>query len=279
MKPVTKVARQCMSADHFNSFVEKTLGKLVDYLRIQRNADRDHQLTAAFEQLAPSRTVCSGPFKGIRYPELKAFGSTLYPKLLGSYESELHPTISRFASRPYETIHDIGCAEGYYAVGLSKLFPRAKIYAYDLDPAARAFCERMASANNVHNPILPLGFCDPAKLSNSCTNKRDLIVCDCEGFEEHLFTPEFAVGYSNSDLIIEIHDFISPGIGKACAESLQASHKLSYVSAEDTESKVAYFSRNRERFPKWIQKELVSENRPSGMYWLIAESKKTTAHP
>ncbi|MGC4021912.1 MAG: hypothetical protein QM734_08190 [Cyclobacteriaceae bacterium] len=34
-----------------------------------------------------SLEVKNGPFKGMKYPSLSSFGSTLFPKLLGSYET------------------------------------------------------------------------------------------------------------------------------------------------------------------------------------------------
>ena len=53
-------------------------------------------------------------------------GSVLIPKLLGSYEQELQPLLQRLAAQNYSEIVDIGCAEGYYAIGLGGCFPRAK---------------------------------------------------------------------------------------------------------------------------------------------------------
>src|SRR5690349_7602657 len=54
--------------------------------------------------------VQSGPFEGMRYVP-KAVGSTLVPKLLGCYESELHHTLNVILERNYQKIIDIGCAE------------------------------------------------------------------------------------------------------------------------------------------------------------------------
>jgi hypothetical protein len=45
-----------------------------------------------------------------------AVGSALAPKLIGSYEAELHPIFDRIFRKPYKRVIDIGCAEGYYAV-------------------------------------------------------------------------------------------------------------------------------------------------------------------
>lgn len=63
--------------------------------------------------------ILSGPFKGLMYPR-ESVGSAWAPKLLGTYESELSPTIERIVSGGYRSVVDIGAAEGYYAVGLAK---------------------------------------------------------------------------------------------------------------------------------------------------------------
>jgi hypothetical protein len=44
-----------------------------------------------FHELVREMTVRSGPFQGMRYPGAEAAGSALIPKLLGSYQRELHP--------------------------------------------------------------------------------------------------------------------------------------------------------------------------------------------
>lgn len=43
-------------------------------------------------KMASDLVVRTGPFAGLRYPALRAHGSVLVPKLLGTYEAELHPT-------------------------------------------------------------------------------------------------------------------------------------------------------------------------------------------
>ena len=95
--------------------------------------------------------VLNSPFKGMMYPRFDSVGSAICPKLIGSYEKELHPVIEKLKGRTYTEILDIGCAEGYYAVGLGLLFNDARIYAYDLDPKARLLCRQMAEINGLQD--------------------------------------------------------------------------------------------------------------------------------
>src|SRR5437016_2600251 len=62
--------------------------------------------------------VQSGPFAGMLYVN-QAVGSAHVPKLLGSYEAELHEIMRSVLTENYATIVDVGCAEGYYAIGLA----------------------------------------------------------------------------------------------------------------------------------------------------------------
>lgn len=49
------------------------------------------------------------------------------PNLVGSYESELHLQIEQLILERPQVVIDVGCAEGYYAVGLAQRLPDATI--------------------------------------------------------------------------------------------------------------------------------------------------------
>ncbi len=82
------------------------------------------------------------------------------PKLLGSYESELHATLEELLAHEYTAVVDVGCAEGYYAVGLGLRLRNAAIYAFDTNPRARSACAEMAKLNGVDSRIHIGGMCD-----------------------------------------------------------------------------------------------------------------------
>src|SRR6266851_9749367 len=116
-----------------------------------------HQMlkTIAARRLA----VQSGPFEGMRYlPELltskKAIRYALLPKILGCYESQLHDVLRQVSGRNYHKVVNIGCAEGYYAVGLSLLLPDACVFAFDIDQDARFLCQGMARLNAVQDRVV-----------------------------------------------------------------------------------------------------------------------------
>ena len=106
--------------------------------------------------------ILSGPFAGLRYLNETVWGS-IEPKWLGTYERELHSIVDEIVRTGYETVIDVGSAEGYYSVGLGRKLPFAAIYSYDIDPWARAQQRRLARMNGVQN-LRVRKYCNAAEL-------------------------------------------------------------------------------------------------------------------
>ena len=155
-------------------------------------------------------SVAAGPFVGMQYIA-EATGSSLPPKLLGSYEAELHPALEHARQSRYDAVVDVGCAEGYYAVGLARMLPGTPVLAYDTDPHAQYLCRQLAAHNGVSGQVQVLGTCGPSELL-ARTGQRLLVVCDCEGYERDLFGTDVAQAMAASDLIIELHEPNRPGL-------------------------------------------------------------------
>ena len=176
-------------------------------------------------------TVASGPFAGMRYIR-QSNGSPLIPKLLGTYERELHPVLRRTIARPYELVLDVGCAEGYYAVGLARAIPHARVRAYDVDPSALANLTRLAELNGVSDRIETAGWCDAAELARAA-GRRTLLFCDIEGGERELLDPERAPSLKGMDVIVEIHDGPEQReIHDLLAARFAPTHRITFVPHE-----------------------------------------------
>jgi hypothetical protein len=206
--------------------------------------------------------VQSGPFAGMAYVS-EAVCSSLVPKLLGSYEAELHEVLAEILTRDYETVIDVGCAEGYYAVGLALGLPRARVHAFDIDARARKLCTSLAQANKVADRVIVAVECDHEKL-NKLICGSTLIVCDCEGCELQLLDPKFAPAILKSDLLVELHDMIVPNITPTILSRFAATHEITLVDAEE---------RNPNDFPllkdfdQLTQRTAVAEFRDGQMQW------------
>lgn len=146
--------------------------------------------------------VMHGPFKGMRMPFLPADGCDV-PKLLGSYEQELHGLWRGYANKPIHHVINVGCAEGYYAIGLAMLLPTAQVIAIDVDAVARERCARTAEANGVAERITILE--DTKALHALAIHGRALAVVDIEGAEQDLLKPDWLPSDCSWDAVVELH--------------------------------------------------------------------------
>lgn len=252
------------------------LGRIFEYAQIaRRGGERDEMVEHITAELFPDLAVANGPFKGLQYPSAKSFGSPLLPKLLGSYESELQPVLDGMLSTGYTTIVDIGCAEGYYAIGLARRLPRAEVYAFDTDAKARQMCLEMAKLNGVADRIHIGGLCDEQVLRSLPLGDRALILSDCEGYEGSLFSARLAEFLVRHDVIIETHDFIDIELSVKMRDAFAKTHHVrSIKSMDDIERAHTYHCRELERYSTRDKCLILSEWRPAIMEWLVMTSKE-----
>ncbi len=170
------------------------------------------------------QTVLSGPFQGMTYLTAGSEGSTS-ARLLGAYEAALHPIIEKIIKRGYQQIIDVGCAEGYYAVGLAMRMPAARVIARDLNAVARAKCAQLAAANGVSAQIDIGGEIGHGDF-DICTRAKTLVICDIEGAEAHLLDPARAQGLASADILVEVHDCFTAGLSALIAQRFEPTHKV-----------------------------------------------------
>ena len=169
---------------------------------------RAHVLENALVERSGDR-VLSGPFKGMIYPTRTSEGSR-NPRLIGCYEASLAQVIEDIVAGGYDTVIDIGAAEGYYAVGLSLRMPHARIIARDTDQNAHATCAQIAEANGVSARV-EIGGAVGHKDFSEIIRGRTVIICDIEGAEETLLDPVAAPALRDVDLLVEVHEGMKAG--------------------------------------------------------------------
>lgn len=256
--------------------VSSALGKVYGHAHFVRHtqeeeAQREKNIEPYLKALFPTLVVANGPFRGLRYPSAAATeGSALLPKLLGSYESELHPILMQLARNRYTCVMNIGCGEGYYAVGLALQFPESQIYAFDTDPQARRLCAAMANANGVSSRVKIGDSCNAAVLLALPLGQRSLIFCDCEGYERQLFTAQVAEALSHHDLIIESHDFIDIEISSTLRRVFSSTHTVRSIhSIDDIQKAHTYQYPQLDRYSISERRLILAERRPAIMEWLV----------
>ena len=212
--------------------------------------------------------VLAGPFAGMLYVA-EAAGSSLLPKLLGSYEAELHQSVTAIIDSDYGRIIDVGCAEGYYAVGLALRVPEARVFAFDIDPRARQLCEEMAEVNSVSERVVVGGECNCERL-DALLDDRSLVICDCEGYELELLDPDRVPNLSVSDVLVELHDFIDRTISPTIISRFAETHDISLISSHERDPSTYPAL---ETFSDWDRHVAVAEFREDQMQWAFMRAK------
>lgn len=169
-------------------------------------------------------TVASGPFSGTR---LRPEWSEL-PKFLGTYKSALHPYLHRIIDTAYDQVLNIGCAEGYYAVGIATAIPRSLVKAFDIDSVQRQRCKDNVILNGLADRVkIEKAF--NGELFNSFIKERVLVICDIEGHETALLDPAKYDGLKHLDMIVELHEHPRVDIVELFRERFSFSHEITYV--------------------------------------------------
>ena len=171
--------------------------------------------------------VMDGPFKGMDFLAQSAEGCHI-AKLLGCYEQPLFDHIEQAITRDYATILNIGCAEGYYAVGMARRMPGARVHAFDTNENARQICSELAEKNGVRAQVSIGALFKPEDFAGHA-NKRILVLCDIEGAEKDLLGPAALPALTDADLIVESHECLIPGVTQMLMQRFAATHDISLV--------------------------------------------------
>jgi len=212
--------------------------------------------------------VLSGPFKELNYFNEIVWGS-ITPKWLGSYEHELNKIIEEIVSRDYAVIIDIGCAEGYYAVGLAYRIPGVQILAYDTDFVSRRQTRKLARLNGLEGRVKVSDYCSGTEIAQHASD-NPLIVCDIEGFERSLLDPVSCPSLLKLDILVEVHEVNRvPSTLDLLKSRFSASHSLEHIVATDRDEWIRRMM-NDARLPIGREHlyEAVNEHRSNGFRWL-----------
>jgi hypothetical protein len=215
-------------------------------------------------------TVQSGPFQSMILPQDASWGSDglLAPKVLGCYEAELHPAIERAIERQPEVVINVGCAEGFYAIGLARRLPEARVFAFDIDEAAHRVCLGAAAQNGVADRLQVAGLCEPQHLRDLVRGaRRALIVMDCEGGERALLDAAVMGDLANADILVECHDFVDRAITPTLLPLLSEGREAAVVREGARDPASFPVLQRLGSLERWLT---VCEFRPEVMSWLVS---------
>lgn len=171
--------------------------------------------------------VFAGPFRGMELIR-DIMDRNFTPSLLGTYEWEIHDAVENAIGKNYKQIINVGCSYGYYAVGFAMRCPNTTVFAYDIDPDARANCKKMAELNGVENRVIigeRFGGEDYERFADSQT----LVFMDVESAEDELLDPQRFPALKGMDIIVELHDVYKPGLSTSIPLRFVETHTVRVV--------------------------------------------------
>jgi len=212
--------------------------------------------------------VASGPFNGMKLlPDMSWKDGNTGTKVLGCYEQELHVFLEEeivrlnALDRPARIL-DVGCSEGYYAVGMALRVKDAEIVAVDNAQSALNMCNVAAIENKVSFETrldIPFDF------------QPDLVISDCEGYEEDFIDLEKFPGLKTSSLVVECHDSsLRPNLSQNIAERLDDTHNIGFIFEGFRDPNQFQLLKGMHSTARWIA---ISEGRPCQMHWMLARPK------
>ena len=214
--------------------------------------------------------VQGGPFAGMTF-HARDLSTVYLPLLTGSYEAEIHGFIETALARGPKVIADVGCEDGFVAVGLALRAPQAKVYAFDILSIARDQCSELAALNKVEDRVIVGGECTPETLSTICSG-RSLVFSDCESYELELLDPDKVPALKNADIIVELHDFMRTDVAitPTVLARFEATHDITLTglkrrSADDFPSLAM--------LPKEVRAQALHEDRVEYQQWAYLKAK------
>lgn len=223
-------------------------------------------LLGRLRALAADR-VMSGPFAGMRLAVPPAA-----QELLGAYERELHDIVCFLAREPNEHVVNIGARYGYYAVGLARLMPTARVTAFESDDEARAQLAATIALNGVAGRVAVRGICEPPDLAAVLEPTDDvLVVCDIDGGEEWLLDPRLVPALARATMLVECHTYGALRTEPLVTMRFLATHAVQRVAVE--ERVLAHLPAGvgepwRSRMPRTLE-ALMQEHRAMPQSWLL----------
>lgn len=243
--------------------------------RVERRLRRVFRLSAQLRRRAltdriyraTGGAVLEGPFRSLRLGREASWrDGDLAPKLLGCYEQELVAALAALRDEPFDCIVNVGCADGFYAVGAARLFPGARVVAVDVAPAALGATRANAERNGVAERIETRTALDGPALVAIAGGRRSLVISDCEGFELELFSEATIRALPDATCLIECHDAPERDVASILAKRFHDSHALQVLEEGPRDPNRYPMLRDLSSLDRWLS---VSEGRPGSMRWLV----------
>lgn len=170
--------------------------------------------------------VQAGPFTGIRYPA-GMWACCKFQKIFGTYEHELHELITHLAAtKNYQTILNIGAADGFYSVGFARLFPSAQVIAFEGDDYRFSTSQLLVRENGLESRITMHGYCEVSKLVSMKITQPVLLWMDIDTGERTLLDPAKVPWLREVEIVVELHDCLEAGLTDLIRSRFEQTHTI-----------------------------------------------------
>ncbi|HVX91277.1 MAG TPA: class I SAM-dependent methyltransferase, partial [Candidatus Paceibacterota bacterium] len=163
----------------------------------------------------------------------------------------------RLEAKDAPVIVVVGCAEGYYAIGLKRRLPHAKVYAIDTNEMALTIARTNAALNgvliNFGGPTEDVFVHDPA-----------LIIMDCEGAEVDYLDLEKYPALASAHIILEVHNLPGQETDKILLNRMRGTHRINMIFEGPRHPAKYQLLCHMPSEGRWLA---VSEGRPCLMAW------------
>jgi hypothetical protein len=170
--------------------------------------------------------VHGGPFDGMVYGPLAA-DKALLPRLLGAYERETYPAVEKIVALQPDVIVVAGTGEGFFAVGLARRIPTARIVGFEMMRFGRYLTRRHAERNGVQDRLELHPWLSAKTLQDSVKDAvRPVLILDIEGGERDVLDPVAAPGLAKTTVLVELHPMFVEGIEETILGRFSATHDI-----------------------------------------------------
>ncbi len=281
MNPRIKKIFQQVVVNDISYRILSPLTWLSDRLKASRlnflHSASGEKLRTEADRIFSDKIVRHGPFKGMLFSTETSPASSTYAKLLGSYESEIHPFINIVLARHHQLVINIGCDDGYYALGLAMRKPGIKVMAYDSNKKTIAKAISLAKKNHLENQVSFAGTFHATHINELDENINTLFIVDCEGAEKEIFTQENAAKLKRADLLIELHINLHPDLEDYFSNMFSHTHHVQIVNSIDDHLKARHFDYPEIAGRGYELKKYITQEREIFMQWMLLTAKENKA--
>ena len=199
------------------------------------------------------------------------------PKLLGTYEKEIHHCIESIISLDPDNLLIAGAAEGYFVTGFASRLPSCQIVAYEACDEARRELLYQIESNGYVNQVRVEGMLSINDLAHEVARAPGIaIFMDIEGGEAQVIDPVAIPQLALSPILAELHPWVEASLVDRLKKILTPSHVVEIIPAIPRKACeladcVPAFIR---LFRSGQLEFLMNEFRASEMFWMYAKPRK-----